>query len=69
MSDIHIQSHDTGNAPGEKQWDTTEMMAEFSVDGFCAPFVVVRRKSDGVRGTLEFKHSPRVYFDFQPEQG
>jgi hypothetical protein len=36
------------------------------VIGFAAPFVVVRRKSDGVKGTLEFTHSPRVYFDFKP---
>jgi len=45
-------------------WDTAQMQAEFSVDGFMAPYVVVRRKSDGVRGTLTFTHSPRWYFDF-----
>jgi hypothetical protein len=28
--------------------------------GFAAPLVVVRRKSDGVRGSLEFQHSPSV---------
>lgn len=47
-------------------WDTQEMQEEFSVSGFAAPFVVVTRKSDGVRGTLTFVHSPRVYFDFVP---
>jgi hypothetical protein len=48
-------------------WDTREMGNDFSVLGFAAPFVIVRRKSDGVRGSLEFQHSPRFYFNFQPE--
>lgn len=47
-------------------WDTAQIQADFSVIGFAAPFVIVRRKSDGQKGTLEFTHSPRVYFDFQP---
>lgn len=47
---------------GEKVWTTDEMTAEFTPDGFLAPLIVVRRKSDGVRGTLMFAHSPRYYF-------
>ena len=35
---------------------------DFEVLGFAAPFVVVRRRSDGVAGSLEFTHHPRVYF-------
>lgn len=46
-------------------WDTTNLQRDFNVIGFAAPFVLVRRKSDGVKGTLEFTHSPRVYFNFQ----
>lgn len=49
-----------------RQWTTAEMTAEFDVLGFAAPFVVVRRKSDGARGSLEFTHSPRVYFGWTP---
>lgn len=45
-------------------WDTEEMTAEFSVQGFMAPMVGVTRKSDGVRGTLLFSHSPRFYHSF-----
>ena len=45
-------------------WDTVEMSADFEVEGFLAPFVVVRRKSDGQRGSLLFAHSPRLYFQF-----
>jgi hypothetical protein len=44
------------------------LQRDFTVVGFAAPYVVVVRKSDGVKGTLEFTHRPRVYFDFQPDQ-
>ena len=47
-----------------KVWDTDELRAEFEVSGFAAPMVVVRRKSDGVKGSLEFQHMPRYYFRF-----
>ncbi|WP_339684941.1 hypothetical protein [Gimesia maris] len=48
-------------------WDTSELQQDFSVEGFMAPFVLARRKSDGIRGTLKFQHSPRFYFSFEPE--
>ena len=48
-------------------WDTRELGNDFSVLGFAAPFVIVRRNSDGVRGSLEFQHNPRFYFNFEPE--
>jgi hypothetical protein len=47
-------------------WDTEKLQQDFEVQGFAAPFVVVRRKSDGQRGTLTFVHAPRVYFNFVP---
>jgi hypothetical protein len=47
-------------------WDTTELARDFTVTGFMAPLVVVRRKSDAVVGSLEFQHQPRFYFNFQP---
>ena len=57
----------SGEIPPEGQtWTTEGLREEFEVEGFMAPFVVVRRKSDGVRGTLTFRHAPRVYFDFEP---
>lgn len=46
-------------------YDTQQLGETFEVEGFAAPFVVVRRKSDGVRGSLEFQHMPRFYFRFQ----
>lgn len=48
-------------------WNTEELGRDFDVIGFMAPLVVVRRKADGVRGSLEFRHAPRHYFNFQPE--
>ena len=43
-----------------------QLSQDFTVEGFAAPYVVVRRKSDGQRGTLMFQHSPRFYFGFEP---
>lgn len=53
-------------ARGERVWSTDELREEFDVEGFAAPFVVVRRRADGVRGSLEFTHRPRWYFNFEP---
>ena len=58
----------SGEIPPEGQtWTTEQLREEFEVEGFMAPFVVVRRKCDGVRGTLTFRHHPRFYFDFQED--
>jgi hypothetical protein len=45
-------------------WDTVQLSAEFEVLGFMAPYAVVKRKSDGRKGSLEFQHCPRFYFNF-----
>jgi hypothetical protein len=47
-------------------WDTDELQRDFDVIGFLAPFVGVRRRADGVRGSLLFQASPRFYFGFTP---
>ncbi len=43
-------------------WDTNELSTDFEIDGFMAPYVVARRKSDNKHGTLMFQHLPRFYF-------
>lgn len=53
---------------GERTWTIEQLAEEFDVLGFAAPFVVVSRKSDGKRGSLEFTHSPRVYFGWREDQ-
>ena len=47
-------------------WNTDELRRDFEVVGFAAPIVAVRRKADGVRGSLFFQHDPRFYFGFSP---
>lgn len=49
-------------------WDSSELSKDFSVKGFMAPFVVVKRKSDNAKGSLMFQHSPRFYYDFTPDE-
>lgn len=49
-------------------WDTDELQEEFEVIGFMAPLVVVRHRGSGQKGSLEFQHSPRLYFNWQPHQ-
>lgn len=49
-------------------WSPDELAREFEVIGFAAPYVVVRRRSDGALGSLEFQHHPRFYFNFEADQ-
>lgn len=49
-------------------WDTQQLGQDFEVMGFMAPYVVVRRKADGAKGSLEFQHEPRFYFNWQAHE-
>lgn len=53
-------------AEAEQRWDTEQLARDFEVKGFMSPFVIVRRKADGVEGSMEFTHYPRWYFNFKP---
>ena len=48
-------------------WDTQQLREDFEVLGFMAPLVVVRRRSDGARGSLYFQHDPRFYYGFEAD--
>jgi hypothetical protein len=50
-----------------KVWNTDELRADFEVQGFMAPFVVVKRKADKKAGSLMFQHNPRFYFSFKED--
>ena len=50
-----------------KVLDPAELAATFTVIGFMAPFIAVRRRADGVVGSLEFQHHPRFYFNWQED--
>lgn len=45
-------------------WDTAQLQEDFEVSGFGSGLCVVRRKSDGALGSLEFTHMPRFYYNF-----
>jgi hypothetical protein len=49
-------------------WNTDELGRDFEVLGFAAPYVVVRRRVDGVIGSMEFQHWPRYYFGWEEDQ-
>lgn len=50
----------------DPHWTTDEARAEFEFLSFLAPFAVVRRRSTRERGSLEFTHDPRFYFNWLP---
>lgn len=52
-------------AASTEHWTTDQLQEDFEVLGFMAPYVAVKRKADGVKGSLEFTHNPRVYFNFR----
>ena len=68
VMEINLQpgSREALEAQHGQVWSTNELSGDFEVLGFMAPLVVVRRKSDGRKGSLEFQHGPRFYFNFQP---
>lgn len=68
VMEINLQpgSREALEAQHGQVWTTKELSGDFEVLGFMAPLVVVRRKSDGRKGSLEFQHGPRFYFNFQP---
>lgn len=65
MTNIHVKNFDSGRQPEGQTWDTTQLQEDFEVIGFSAPYVLVKRRSSGVKGALEFTHNPRVYWNFQ----
>ena len=52
------------NYASDDIYNTTELQNFFTVIGFAAPMVVVTRKADGKKGSLEFRSNPRLYFHF-----
>lgn len=48
-------------------WTTAELQEDFKVLGFAAPYVVVQRKSDGKKGTLQFSRETRACRDGSEE--
>jgi hypothetical protein len=70
LEEINVQpgSREALEAQHGQVWNTEALSSDFEVIGFMAPFVVVRRKCDGKKGSLEFQHNPRFYFGFSPHE-
>ncbi len=47
-------------------WDLAAFEKDFEVIDYAAPFVVVIRRSDQLKGTLEYLSWPRTYFGWTP---
>jgi hypothetical protein len=51
--------HGKGNV-----WSTDELSTRFEVIGFMAPYCVVKDRQTGKKGSVQFQHSPRFYFNY-----
>ncbi len=69
MIDINANpgSREALEAKHGQVWNTEQLQQDFEVLAFMAPFVIVREKSTGAKGSLEFQASPRFYFNFQAD--
>jgi hypothetical protein len=70
---LAVLNADPGDRPALKErhgdvWDGVELGRDFEVIGFMAPLVVARRRSDSQRGSLEFQHHPRFYFNWRDDK-
>ena len=48
-------------------WDTDGVSKDFQIEGFMAPFVTATHRGTFEKGSLQFCHHPRFYFDWRPE--
>lgn len=58
------QQRDPEQHEPREEWNTAELQEQYTVKGFGTSLCVVERKSDGVLGSLNFDHHPRIYYDF-----
>ena len=49
-------------------WNTDELSRDFEVLGFMAPYVVVKDKATGRKGSLMFQHYPRYYWGWMDDK-
>ena len=66
-ADARVRERKEAESRYGQVWTTEELQRDFEVLGFLAPYVVVRRRSDGHKGSLEFQHAPRFYFNWQAD--
>jgi hypothetical protein len=49
-------------------FDPSELHQSYEVQGFMAPYVILRERATGKLGSMEFQHSPRYYWGFQADE-
>lgn len=69
LADINAEpgSREALEAEHGQVWSTEELQRDFEAIGFMAPLIVVRRRSDGAKGSLEFQNAPRLYFNWEAD--
>lgn len=65
VDEEHLVAFDALTAMYGEAWTTDMLRQDFDVLGFSMGLVVVQRKSDNKKGSLDFEHSPRVYHSWQ----
>ena len=45
-------------------WDRDGLSERFEVIGFMAPYCVVKDRKTGKKGSVQFQHDPRLYFNY-----
>ena len=50
-----------------KVWSTKELQENFTVIGFGYGVCVVKDKETGEKGSLEFDHMPRFYYNYRKD--
>lgn len=61
------EQQEAAPAAERTEWDTDALREDFEVVAFAAPFVLVRRRADGVLGSLQFDHAPRRYYNWRAD--
>jgi hypothetical protein len=51
----------------ENVFSGEEMRERFTPLGFAAPYMMAKETKTGKKGSLEFQHSPRFYFNWQED--
>jgi hypothetical protein len=52
----------------QRIWDEFQLEQDFTLLGFRRPFAMVRRKHDGICGTVLYQDSPRFYYGFEKDR-
>ncbi len=61
---MHTRTREELQQSHGQVWSTKELQRDYTVESYGVGRCVVLRKSDNVRGSLDFQHRPRFYYGF-----